>query len=213
MTPVPQQGSLIWEWMTSETLEVITSRYLINQLMNNLANPRFRLDRPAQRRIVADYLKHASLYVDVPESGAYCRDIKDIPILDLAIWQQVDAIVTTDPDLLELDGEYSLQDCQAGGNVRRHCLRRHRSTCKTIRPEQRAELRRWLVSGAILLVTLGSTPPDTRASRRCSSGRSRPRESSTRVPAHARLHRHGHHDARGRGRARAHRQRSFPALP
>lgn len=115
MTPVPQQGSLSWEWMTSETLEVITSRYLINRLMNNLANPRFRLDRPAQRRIIADYLKHASLYVDVPESGAYCRDIKDIPILDLAIWQQVDSIVTTDPDLLELDGEYSFRIVRPAG--------------------------------------------------------------------------------------------------
>ena len=101
--------------MTSGTLQVITSRYLVNQLMNNLANPRFRLDLLAQRRVIADYLNHANLYVDVPESGAYCRDTKDIPILDLAIWQQVDAIVTTDPDLLELDGEYSFRIVRPAG--------------------------------------------------------------------------------------------------
>ena len=45
----------------------------------------------------------------VPPAGVHCRDPQDIPVLDLAIWQHVDAIITTDPDLLELDGEFTFR--------------------------------------------------------------------------------------------------------
>ena len=36
-------------------------------------------------------------------------------MLDLAIWQEVDAIVTSDPDLLDLNGEYNFPIIRTGG--------------------------------------------------------------------------------------------------
>ena len=84
-------------------------------MTRNLADPRFRLDAEAQATIVAEYLQYAELFEQVPPSGASCRDPKDIPVLDLAIWQEVDVIVSTDPDLLVLDGEYTFRILRAAG--------------------------------------------------------------------------------------------------
>ena len=115
MTPVPQRGSIIWHWMQTRAVQAITSDYLVIELTRNLADPRFRLDAEAQATIVAEYLQYAELFEQVPPSGAFCRDPKDIPVLDLAIWQEVDAIVSSDPDLLVLDGEYTFRILRAGG--------------------------------------------------------------------------------------------------
>ena len=115
MTPVPQRGSIIWHWMQTGAVQAITSDYLVIELTRNLADPRFRLDDEAQATIIAEYLQYAELFEQVPSSGAFCRDPKDIPVLDLAIWQEVDAIVSSDPDLLELDGEYTFPIIRAGG--------------------------------------------------------------------------------------------------
>ena len=115
MTPVPQRGSIIWHWMRTGAVQAITSDYLVIELTRILADPRFRLDAEAQATIVAEYLQHAELFEHVPSSGAFCRDPKDIPVLDLAIWQKVDAIVSSDPDLLDLNGEYAFPILRAGG--------------------------------------------------------------------------------------------------
>ena len=96
-------------------VQAITSDYLVIELTRVLADPRFRLDAEAQATIVAEYLQHAEVFEHVPPSGAFCRDPKDIPVLDLAIWQKVDAIVSSDPDLLALDGEYRFRIVRAGG--------------------------------------------------------------------------------------------------
>ena len=115
MTPAPQRGSIIWHWMQTRAVQAITSDYLVIELTRNLTDPRFRLDAEAQATIVAEYLQYAELFEHVPSSGAFCRDPKDIPVLDLAIWQEVDAIVSSDPDLLVLDGEYTFRILRAGG--------------------------------------------------------------------------------------------------
>ena len=94
LTPVPQRGSIIWHWMQTEAVQAITSDHLVIELTKTLAHPRFRLDAEAQATIVAEYLQYAELFELVPSSGASCRDPKDIPVLDLAIWQRVDAIVS-----------------------------------------------------------------------------------------------------------------------
>ena len=36
-------------------------------------------------------------------------------MLDLTIWKEVDAIVSSDPDLLDLDGEFRFRIVRAGG--------------------------------------------------------------------------------------------------
>lgn len=115
MTPVPQRGSIIWHWMQTGAVQAITSNYLVIELTRNLADPRFGLDAGAQATIVAEYLQYAELFDQVPPSGAFCRDPKDVPVLDLAIWQEVDAIVSSDPDLLVLDGEYTFRILRVGG--------------------------------------------------------------------------------------------------
>ena len=109
MTPVPNRGSVIWDWMETRLVQVIVSDYLIKELTEKLAEPRFRLTRAQQDSIIAEYLHHALPFDRVPPSGVHCRDPDDIPVLDLAIWQDVDAIITTDPDLLELDGEFTFR--------------------------------------------------------------------------------------------------------
>ena len=115
MTPVPNRGSIIWHWMQSRMVQVVVSDYLINELINQLMEPRFRLTSEQQDSIIAEYLHHALSFDLVPPSGAHCRDPQDIPVLDLAIWQHVDAIITTDPDLLELDGEFTFRIVNPSG--------------------------------------------------------------------------------------------------
>ena len=115
MTPVPNQGSTIWHWMQSHITQVVVSDYLVQELITKLEEPRFRLSPEQQDSVIAEYLHHALLFTRVPESGAHCRDPQDVPVLDLAIWQSVDAIITTDPDRLELDGEFKFRIVTPGG--------------------------------------------------------------------------------------------------
>ncbi len=90
-------------------VQTVASDYLIDELVEKLAEPRFRLTSEEQASVITEYLQHTVTFDRVPTSGAYCRDTKDIPVLDLAIWQQVDAIIATDRDLLELDGEFTFR--------------------------------------------------------------------------------------------------------
>lgn len=115
MTPVPQRGSIIWHWMQTGAVHAITSDYLVIKLTRNLADRRFRLDDEAQATIIAEYLQYAELFEQVPSSGAFCRDPKDIPVLDLAIWQEVDAVTSSDPNLLDLDKEFRFRIVRVGG--------------------------------------------------------------------------------------------------
>ena len=109
MTLDPRDGSVIWRWMTDGAVHPVVSDYLVEELRHNLSLPRFRLTRAAQNAIVADYLRYADIVASVPSSGVVCRDPDDIPILDLAIWAGVGALVTLDPDLLALDGEFNFR--------------------------------------------------------------------------------------------------------
>ena len=115
MTPVPQDDSIIWRWMVDGLVEPVVSDYLVDELRRNLALPRFGLERAAQARILAEYLRHALVVDNIPPSGVECRDPKDVPVLDLAIWAGVDALVTLDPDLLALDGEFDFRIVRPSG--------------------------------------------------------------------------------------------------
>lgn len=115
MTPVPNRGSIIWHWMETGLIQIVVSDYLVNELITQLAKPRFRLTTAQQDSIITEYLRHAQSFEQVPPSGAHCRDPQDIPVLDLAIWQHVDAIISTDPDLLDLDGEFTFRIVSPAG--------------------------------------------------------------------------------------------------
>lgn len=115
MTPVPNRGSIIWHWMQSRVVQVVVSDYLVKELATKLAEPRFHLTPGQQDSIITEYLHLALPFDQVPESGVHCRDPQDVPVLDLAIWQDVDAIIATDPDLLELDGEFTFRIVNLAG--------------------------------------------------------------------------------------------------
>ncbi len=115
MTPAPNRGSIVWHWMESGVVQPIVSDYLIDELVAAIAEPRFRLNTDQRASIMVEYLQHALSFDQVPPSGAYCRDPEDVPVLDLAIWQQVDVIITTDPDLLDLDGEFAFRIVNPAG--------------------------------------------------------------------------------------------------
>ena len=115
MTPAPNRGSIVWHWMESGVVQPVVSDYLIDELVAAIAEPRFRLSMDQRTSIITEYLQHAQSFDQVPPSGAYSRDPDDIPVLDLAIWQQVDVIITTDPDLLDLDGEFAFRIVNPAG--------------------------------------------------------------------------------------------------
>ena len=71
MTPVPQRGSIIWHWMQTGTVQAVTSTHLVLELTKTLADPKFGLDNEDQAAIVAEYLRHAEIFRQVPPSGAF----------------------------------------------------------------------------------------------------------------------------------------------
>ena len=96
--------------MTAGTLQVIPSRHLVNQLIRNLADPRFRLAPPVQRRIVCrlprtrqTVRRRFRIRGMLPRPKGYARPRPG------KIWQRVDAILTTDMNPLDLDGDYSFR--------------------------------------------------------------------------------------------------------
>lgn len=115
MTPDPREGSVLWQWMIEGVAQPVVSDYLVDELLHNLASARFRLSLATRNAIVAEYLQYAEVHIDVPESGAVCRDPEDVPVLDLAIWAGVDAVVSLDGDLLDLDGEFSFRIVRPAG--------------------------------------------------------------------------------------------------
>ena len=109
MTPDPRSGSALWRWMTDRVVQPVASDYMVDELLRTLGQPRFRLSGAVRNAIVAEYLQYAEIVTGVPPSGATCRDPNDVPVLDLAIFAGVDALVSLDTDLLDLDGEFSFR--------------------------------------------------------------------------------------------------------
>ncbi len=107
--------AIVLHYMVSELTHVIISDQLASGLTGNLAEAQLLLTQAQQDSIIAEYLLHALPFDRVPPSGAHCRDPEDIPVLDLAIWQDVDAIIMTDPDLLELDREFTFRIVSPAG--------------------------------------------------------------------------------------------------
>ena len=115
LTPDPRAGSRLWHWFTEGMVRPVLSQYLVDELRENLALPRFRLTPATQAAIIADYLSFAEFVTDVPESGIQSRDPRDTPILDLALAADVDALVSGDRDLLDLDGEFKFPIVRTSG--------------------------------------------------------------------------------------------------
>ena len=115
LTPDPRAGSRLRHWFTEGMVRPVLSQYLVDELREKLALPQFRLTPATQAAIMADYLSFAEFVIDVPESGIETRDPKDTPIIDLALAADVDALLSGDGDLLDLDGEFKFSIVRTSG--------------------------------------------------------------------------------------------------
>ena len=115
LTPDPRAGSRLWHWFTEGMVRPVLSQYLVDELREKLALPQFRLTPATQAAIVAEYLSLAEFVTDVPASGIENRDPKDTDILDLALAADVDALLSGDGDLLDLDGEFKFPIVRTSG--------------------------------------------------------------------------------------------------
>ncbi len=84
----------------------LTSTATAEELMRVLAYPKFKLDRQAQRELLADYLPWAEVVAvpKPPPAVPACRDPFALPFLHLAVAGRAQVLVTDDADLLTLAG-------------------------------------------------------------------------------------------------------------
>ena len=78
------------------------------ELLRVLAYPKFKLPAADQQELLADYLPYCTtvrMPIKPPKTPA-CRDLLDLPFLQLAIVGKADYLVSGDKDLLSLAGQF-----------------------------------------------------------------------------------------------------------
>lgn len=89
-------------------VELITSPSLLQEIASVLARPRLRkyLSADEASRFVADLATQTTLLIDPPgPRPAVCRDPRDDYLVALALASGVDAVISGDLDLLDIDPE------------------------------------------------------------------------------------------------------------
>jgi uncharacterized protein len=102
LTPLRQA----WQ---SQRIQPIVSRVTATELIRVLAYPKFKLTADEQQELLADYLPCCKT-VRIPEPPPKtppCRDVFDIPFMELAIAGKATALITGDRDLLSLAGSFT----------------------------------------------------------------------------------------------------------
>ncbi|MBK9028811.1 MAG: putative toxin-antitoxin system toxin component, PIN family [Propionivibrio sp.] len=102
LTPLRQA----WQ---SQRIQPIVSRVTATELIRVLAYPKFKLTADEQQELLADYLPCCKT-VRIPEPPPRtppCRDVFDIPFMELAIAGKATALITGDRDLLSLAGSFT----------------------------------------------------------------------------------------------------------
>jgi putative PIN family toxin of toxin-antitoxin system len=97
-------GRLRLAWQ-SQLFTPLASRDTAAELIRVLDYPKFRLTLDEQHDLLADYLpwvETCRVPVPPPETPA-CRDLHDVPFLQLALAAKAAALVTGDADLLVLE--------------------------------------------------------------------------------------------------------------
>jgi len=97
---------LAWQ---SRAIEPLISRATAAELIRVLAYPKFRLAADEQQELLADYLPHCTTVAipDPPPATPKCRDVFDLPFLQLALAGKADALLTGDRDLLALADRFA----------------------------------------------------------------------------------------------------------
>ena len=88
----------------------LVSSATATELLRVLAYPKFKLSAADQQELVADYLPYCTTVrmPAKPPATPACRDLFDVPFLQLAVTGKADYLVTGDQDLLSLAGQF---DC------------------------------------------------------------------------------------------------------
>ena len=100
-------GRLRLAWQQDVFLP-LASTATAQELLRVLGYPKFRLSLQEQEELLADYLPHthAVRIPQPPPSVPACRDVMDLPFLQLAAAGSAQALVSGDRDLLTLSCEF-----------------------------------------------------------------------------------------------------------
>ncbi|MCF8151709.1 MAG: putative toxin-antitoxin system toxin component, PIN family [Burkholderiaceae bacterium] len=93
-------------WQSGRVLPLV-SRATAAELIRALTYPKFKLAADEQKELLADYLPYCkTVRIPAPPPATPpCRDVFDLPFLELALTGEADVLVTGDKDLLSLAGE------------------------------------------------------------------------------------------------------------
>ena len=94
---------LAWQ---SRRVQPLLSTATAAELIRALAYPKFKLALHEQEELLADYLPFCkTVRIPVPPPATpRCRDLFDVPFLELALTGKAEALVTGNKDLLSLVG-------------------------------------------------------------------------------------------------------------
>jgi uncharacterized protein len=94
---------LAWQ---GKRVQPLVSQATAAELIHTLAYPKFKLAAHEQEELLADYLPYckAVRIPSPPPATPPCRNVCDVPFLQLALAGGADALVTGDRDLLTLAG-------------------------------------------------------------------------------------------------------------
>jgi len=102
-----QAGRLRLGWQQGDFVP-LASTGSVQELVRVLAYPKFRLSKPDQDELLADYLPYTQT-VRIPQPPPLvppCRDPLDAPFLHLAVTGKARVLVSGDKDLLVLADEF-----------------------------------------------------------------------------------------------------------
>lgn len=96
---------LAWQ---DNRIQPLLSKDTAAELLRVLAYPKFKLSADDQQELLADYLPYCLSVVipNPPPATPDCRDVFDLPFLQLAIVGQADFLVTGDQDLLSITDDF-----------------------------------------------------------------------------------------------------------
>jgi len=100
-------GQLRLVWQRGQVLP-LASTASVQELIRVLAYPKFHLSQAEQDELLADYLPYAET-VRIPQpppTVPECRDVLDLPFMQLALVGKAQVLVSGDRDLLAIAAEF-----------------------------------------------------------------------------------------------------------
>ena len=102
-------GRLRLAWQQGQVLPLV-STVTVQELLRVLAYPKFCLSQVEQDELLGDYLPYAET-LRIPQPPPLvpeCRDVLDLPFLQLAVTGKAEVLVSGDRDLLAIADEFHL---------------------------------------------------------------------------------------------------------